>query len=57
VRIDMESSAYTESRSKCSRRCGTWSIATSACVLQSCLYRTERDLRRMNELARGVRLV
>jgi len=57
VRIDMESSAYTEATLEVFETLWRLEHRNIGVVLQSCLYRTERDLRRMNELGARVRLV
>ena len=57
VRIDMESSAYTDITLEVFDT--LWQLAhrNIGVVLQSCLHRTDRDLRMMNELGARVRLV
>jgi proline dehydrogenase len=57
VRIDMEGSAYTESTMAVFDTLWRLEHRNVGIVLQSALYRTEQDLRRMNELGVRVRLV
>jgi proline dehydrogenase len=57
VRIDMEGSDYTEVTLEVFETLWNLEYRNIGVVLQSCLYRTERDLRRMNELSARVRLV
>jgi proline dehydrogenase len=57
VRIDMESSAYTERTLALFHRVYACYPANVGTVLQSYLYRTERDLRAMIRLGAHVRLV
>ncbi len=57
VRIDMESSAYTEVTLEVFETLWNLEYRNIGVVLQSYLYRTERDLRRMNEIGARVRLV
>jgi proline dehydrogenase len=57
VRIDMESSAYTEVTLEVVETLWNLEYRNIGVVLQSCLYRTERDLRKMNEMGARVRLV
>ena len=57
VRIDMEGSAYTETTLEVFETLWELGYRNIGVVLQSYLYRTERDLRRMNELGARVRLV
>ena len=57
VRIDMENSAYTEVTLEVFETLWNLEYRNIGVVLQSYLYRTERDLRRMNELGARVRLV
>ena len=57
VRIDMESSAYTEVTLEVFETLWNLEYRNIGVVLQSCLYRTERDLRKMNEIGARVRLV
>jgi proline dehydrogenase len=57
VRIDMEGSAYTEITLEVLETLWGLDHHNIGIVLQSYLYRTERDLRRMNELGIRVRLV
>jgi proline dehydrogenase len=57
VRIDMEGSAYTEITLEVLETLWGLGHHDIGIVLQSYLYRTERDLRRMNELGIRVRLV
>jgi proline dehydrogenase len=57
VRIDMEQSAYTEVTLEVFETLWNLDCRNIGVVLQSYLYRTERDLRRMNELGARVRLV
>jgi proline dehydrogenase len=57
VRIDMEGSAYTEVTLEILETLWGLEYHNIGIVLQSYLYRTERDLRRMNELGIRVRLV
>lgn len=57
VRIDMENSEYTEVTLEVFETLWNLEYRNIGVVLQSCLYRTERDLRRMNELGARVRLV
>jgi proline dehydrogenase len=57
VRIDMESSAYTETTLEIFET--VWSLGHRevGVVLQSCLYRTDKDFERVNALGAHVRLV
>jgi len=57
VRIDMENSPYTEVTLEVFETLWNLDYRNIGVVLQSYLYRTERDLRRMNELGARVRLV
>jgi proline dehydrogenase len=57
VRIDMEGSTYTEVTLEVLETLWGLEYHNIGIVLQSYLYRTERDLRRMNELGIRVRLV
>jgi proline dehydrogenase len=57
VRIDMESSAYTSVTLDVFETLWQQQYRNLGVVLQSCLYRTEQDVTRMNELGVGVRLV
>ena len=57
VRIDMENSEYTEVTMEVFETLWNLEYRNIGVVLQSYLYRTERDLRRMNELGARVRLV
>ncbi len=57
VRIDMEQSDYTEVTLEVFETLWNLEYRNIGVVLQSSLYRTERDLRRMNELGARVRLV
>jgi proline dehydrogenase len=57
VRIDMENSPYTEVTLEIFETLWQLEHRNIGVVLQSYLYRTERDLRRMNELGARVRLV
>jgi proline dehydrogenase len=57
VRIDMENSEYTEVTLEIFETLWNLEYRNIGVVLQSYLYRTERDLRRMNELGARVRLV
>jgi proline dehydrogenase len=57
VRIDMENSPYTEVTLEVFETLWSLEYRNIGVVLQSYLYRTERDLRRMNELGARVRLV
>jgi proline dehydrogenase len=57
VRIDMEQSDYTEVTLAVFETLWNLEYRNIGVVLQSYLYRTERDLRRMNELGARVRLV
>ena len=57
VRIDMENSEYTEVTLEVFETLWSLEYRNIGVVLQSYLYRTERDLRRMNELGARVRLV
>ena len=57
VRIDMEQSDYTEVTLEVFETLWSLEYRNIGVVLQSYLYRTERDLRRMNELGARVRLV
>jgi proline dehydrogenase len=57
VRIDMESSAYTDVTLEIFEtvwRLGSHNVGV---VLQSCLYRTDQDLERVNRLGARIRLV
>jgi proline dehydrogenase len=56
VRLDMESSAYTERTLAFFERLWQEGYRGVGTVLQSYLYRTEADVRRMNELGARVRL-
>ena len=57
VRIDMEQSDHTEVTLEVFETLWNLEYRNIGVVLQSYLYRTERDLRRMNELGARVRLV
>jgi proline dehydrogenase len=57
VRIDMENSDYTEVTFEVFETLWNLEFRNIGIVLQSCLFRTEQDLRRMNELGARVRLV
>jgi proline dehydrogenase len=57
VRIDMESSAYTDATLEIFET--TWRLGhrNAGVVLQSCLHRTEKDVERVNALGARIRLV
>jgi len=57
VRIDMESSTYTEATLEILET--VWGLGSRrvGVVLQSCLYRTERDFERVNALGARIRLI
>ena len=57
VRIDMEGSAYTEATLEIFESLWNEGYRNFGVVLQSYLYRTEADVRRMNRLGARVRLV
>ena len=57
VRIDMENSPYTERTLEIFETLWEQGYRNVGLALQSYLYRTERDVRRMNELGARVRLV
>lgn len=57
VRIDMESSAYTEGTLAVFETLWRLEYKNLGVVLQSCLRRTDDDVQRMNELGARVRLV
>src|SRR5688572_20542006 len=57
VRIDMENSPYTEVTLEVFETMWQQEYRNLGVALQSCLYRTEQDVRRMNELGARVRLV
>jgi proline dehydrogenase len=57
VRIDMEGSAFTEPTLDVFETLWQLDFRNIGVVLQSYLYRTERDLRRMTEIGARVRLV
>jgi proline dehydrogenase len=54
VRIDMESSAYTQATIAITERLHARFPGTVGTVLQACLYRTEQDAERL--LAQGIRI-
>ena len=57
VRIDMENSAYTERTLEIFETLWEQHYRNVGVALQAYLYRTERDVQRMNELGARVRLV
>lgn len=57
VRIDMENSPYTDVTLEVFETLWQQQYRNIGVALQSCLHRTERDVRRMNELGARVRLV
>jgi proline dehydrogenase len=57
VRIDMESSRYTDTTLEIFETVWRHSNRNVGVVLQSCLYRTEKDFERVNALGARVRLV
>jgi proline dehydrogenase len=57
VRIDMENSPYTQVTLDVFETMWQQEYRNLGVALQSCLYRTEKDVRRMNELGARVRLV
>jgi proline dehydrogenase len=57
VRIDMENSVYTERTLEIFETLWEQGYRSLGVALQSYLYRTERDVRRMNDLGARVRLV
>ena len=57
VRIDMESSAYTDATLDIFETVWKLGHRSVGVVLQSCLYRTEKDLERVNALGARIRLV
>jgi proline dehydrogenase len=57
VRIDMESSQYTTATLEIFELVWKHGSRNAGVVLQSCLYRTEQDLARVNALGARVRLV
>jgi proline dehydrogenase len=57
VRIDMESSKYTEVTIEIFETVWRHSSQNVGVVLQSCLYRTEQDVERVNRLGARIRLV
>lgn len=57
VRIDMENSPYTDVTLEVFETMWQQRYRNVGVALQSCLYRTEKDVRRMNELGARVRLV
>lgn len=57
VRIDMESSKYTEATLEIFETVWRHGSRNVGVVLQSCLYRTEQDFERINRLGGRIRLV
>ena len=57
VRIDMENSPYTDVTLEVFETMWQQEYRNLGVALQSCLYRSEKDVRRMNELGARVRLV
>ena len=57
VRIDMESSRYTEATLEIFETVWSHGSRNVGVVLQSCLYRTEKDFERVNALGARIRLV
>ena len=57
VRIDMESSRYTEQTLEIFETVWRHGSRNVGVVLQSCLYRTEKDFERVNALGARIRLV
>ena len=57
VRIDMESSQYTETTLEIFETVWRHGSHNVGVVLQSCLYRTEQDIERVNKLGARIRLV
>ena len=57
VRIDMDNSPYTEATIQVFETLWTLEYRNIGLALQSSLFRTEQDVRRMNELGARVRLV
>lgn len=57
VRIDMESSAYTDATLDVFETVWNLGHRNVGVVLQSCLYRTEKDFERVNALGARIRLV
>ena len=57
VRIDMENSPYTDVTLEVFETLWQQQYRNLGVVLQSCLYRTERDIGRMNQMGARVRLV
>jgi len=57
VRIDMESSKYTEATLEMFETVWRHGSRNVGVVLQSCLYRTEQDFERVNRIGARVRLV
>jgi proline dehydrogenase len=57
VRIDMESSRYTDATLEIFETVWRHSNRNVGVVLQSCLYRTEKDFERVNALGARIRLV
>jgi proline dehydrogenase len=57
VRIDMESSAYTDATLDIFETAWKLGHRNVGVVLQSCLYRTEQDFERINALGARIRLV
>ena len=57
VRIDMESSAYTDATLDIFETVWKLGYHNAGIVLQSCLYRTEKDFERVNALGARIRLV
>jgi proline dehydrogenase len=57
VRIDMESSQYTETTLEIFETVWRHGSHNVGVVLQSCLYRTEQDVERVNKLGARIRLV
>jgi proline dehydrogenase len=57
VRIDMENSPYTDATLDIFETVWQLGYRNVGTVLQSCLFRTEKDLARLNELGARVRLV
>jgi len=57
IRIDMEQSAFVDATLRIYRRLREVGLASVGCVLQSYLYRSERDLSTLLPLAPNLRLV
>ena len=57
VRVDMESSAYTDATLDMFETVWKLGHRNVGAVLQSCLYRTEKDFERVNALGARIRLV